>query len=141
MDITCTDCGTVLGEITGGQPDPSAYRCFDCHVDTMDGESEWLHMEQQPQDINRMMPLTCSVIKRGYYHDHADWADDELTLELLHEDMRDAPLPMLMGNPVRKMSGGRATFDNLYIRGTGCFRLRFTAPGQEPVYSFSFKVA
>lgn len=140
MDIVCTDCGMVLGEITGGVPDPLAYRCFDCHVETMHGESEWLHIETQPVDINRMYPVTCTVMKRGYFDDHADWADEEVTIDVLHEDMRDDALPMLMGNTVRKMAGGRVKFDNLYIRGTGCFRLRFKAPGHEPVYSFSFKV-
>lgn len=139
MDIVCTDCSMVLGDITGATPDPSAYRCFDCHVAAMHGETEWLHIEMQPMSIGRMQPIVCSVIKRGYFDDLANWADEEVTVEVLQEDVG-APLPMLMGNPVRKMSGGRVKFDNLYVRGTGCFRLRFTAPGHEPVYSFCFKV-
>ncbi|MBV8071867.1 MAG: hypothetical protein JO270_18305 [Acidobacteriaceae bacterium] len=144
MDLLCADCGTKLGEVVDGTTanDLSlAHRCFDCHLDTLDiEETEWLHLENQPHDIRHMSPVTTiSVVVRGPFDDVLD-RDKEVTVSLQHEDLRDDPLPMLMGNPTRKMNGGRIRFDNLYVRGTGNFCLRFDAPGHVPVYSHSFKV-
>lgn len=144
MDILCADCGTKLGEVVDGttQRDLSlAHRCFDCHLDTLDvEETEWLHLENQPEDIQHMRPITTlQVVKRGVFDDVVD-ADAQLTISLCHEDLRDDPIPMMMGNSQRQMIGGRCQIDGLYVRGVGNFCLKIEAPGHSPIYTHSFKV-
>jgi hypothetical protein len=141
MDVTCRDCGTKLGEVLNGSSDPDAHMCFDCHVSSQGhSATEWLHILNHPQHIGHMSPVTTfSVCMRGPYDDVIPW-DDDMTVELCHEDLRDDPVPMVMGNMVRRMTEGRVTIDNLYIRGLGCFRLRLSVPGLDPICTFSFRV-
>ena len=143
MDILCCDCGTKLGEMVDGSGflDPTAHSCFDCwHAAQGHASLEWLHVEQQPLDIGHMSPITTVVVvKRGPYDDILE-GDEDLTVSLVHHDLRDAPLPMLMGNPNRKLSGGICRIDGLYVRGTGVFRLKIESPGHDPLHTFSFRV-
>lgn len=142
MDITCADCGTKLGEMVDGTGihDPTAHICFDCGL-ALQGheETEWLHVEQHPLDISRMQPITTiTVIKRGVYHDIDD-SDEDLTVSLVHHDLRDEPVPMLMGNTKRKLVDGCVQIDGLYVRGPGVFRLQI-ASATETIHTFSFRV-
>lgn len=141
VDVTCTDCGTKLGEALDGQePGPRAHGCVDCWMDAMGVEREWVHLENQPLNIQHMSPITTLyVVKRGLFDAVVD-ADDDLTVTLCHEDLRNAPLPMMMGNPKRKLINGQTQIDGLYVRGTGNFCLRIDATGHDPVYTHSFKV-
>jgi hypothetical protein len=142
-DVICEDCKAIIGHALDGHgPRPGAHICFDCWVASHDVDStEWLHMENRPEDIGQMSPVTTLyVVKRGLYHDVADWAEEDFTVTLVHDDLRDEPVPMLMGNPNRKLSFGRATIDGLYVRGTGRFRLRLDAEGHDPIYTNGFKV-
>lgn len=144
MDILCADCDTKLGEVVDGttKNDLSLHhRCFECGMADMGIDCfEWLHLENQPENIGRMQPITTlSVVKRGPFDDVID-ADVDLTVTLCHEDLRDDPVPMMMGNTARKMIAGRAIIDSLYVRGTGQFCLKIEATGHDPLYTHTFKV-
>jgi hypothetical protein len=142
-DIVCNDCGEKLGEaLVGYDPtQPQPHSCVDCWMESMGvDQQEWMHLENQPSDIQHMSPITTLyVLKRGVFDDVVD-SDDDLHVTLCHEDLRAAPVPMMMGNLRRKLHNGRTHIDGLYVRGTGNFCLRIDTPGCDPLYTHSFKV-
>lgn len=141
--IHCRDCGAKVGEtIEGHEPRPDAHGCVSCWMKHLGHKhTEWLHLNNQPRDVHHMMPLTTlHVVKRGLFQDVMPEANDDIAVSLCHEDLRDAPTPLLMGNLKRKLTNGWTHIDGLYVRGTGNFCLKLEAPGHEPVYTHSFKV-
>jgi hypothetical protein len=142
FDVTCAGCGTKLGEVEHSeQPDyGDAHACKDCFLAQHEG-SEWLHVDQHPTDVQHMSPVGDVIVHaRNIVEDRNHDADDELTLALVHHDLRDGPIPMLMGSTHCRMVNGRAVFTGLYVRGTGCFRFRVDASGHEPTYTLEFRV-